>query len=74
MDARSTVSRASTRSRRTNKSGAAGTQPNDTVFDLQCRTKDYVAKTTAEKQALDEVKKEIKETMKYAAGVLCAVG
>jgi len=53
------VSRASTHA------SAKPSGANDVVFDLQCRTRDYVAKTLVEKQELTGVKEEIRKTMKY---------
>jgi len=65
LDSRSTVSRTSTRSRASRMS----TKPNDTVFDLQCRTKDYIQKAGVDKAQLLEVESEIKQTRKCVRSV-----
>ena len=65
-DAQSVASQASRRT-----AGTQASKPpagaNDVIFDLQCRTRDYVAKTGVERLELDEVKLQIKETMKCVA-------
>lgn len=58
LDARSVTSRASRRSRRSTNSAS------DTAFDLQRRTREYVAKAGTEKIQLDAVKAEIRATKK----------
>lgn len=59
-DTRSVSSRMTNRSRASAKPAGA----NDVIFDLQCRTRDYVAKSGVEKLELEDVNVQIRDTMK----------